>query len=279
MATVISSEQVKQLREVTGAGFMDCKQALAETNGDFEQAKDLLRKKGLAAALKRATRDAKEGVVFLKAVGKQGALVELNCETDFVARTEDFQKLGEWLLSEVLSKGESVVEADASKARVQEISGKIGEKLAVRRALRIEAKSGFVGSYRHHNHKIGILLEFETSKPDFVQNEEVLKTAKDISMQVAALRPQFLKPDEINSEFLERERAIYREQVKDKPANVQDKIIQGKFEKRYEEICLLNQKSVIDNSKTISAILELLGKKLGGTISIKRFARFEIGLE
>ena len=279
MAHVASAEQVKELREVTGAGIMDCKQALAETNGDLEQAKDYLRKKGLAAAGKRASREAKEGIVFVECDGKKGALLELNCETDFVARTDDFQKLGQWILSQVSAKGESAVQANDVKARIDEVGGKIGEKIAAHRAVFMTTQTGLIASYRHHNHKIGILIQFEFSKPDLSTNEEILKTAKDVAMQVAALRPQFLKSDEIPNDFLEREKAIFREQVKDKPANVQDKIIQGKLEKRYEEICLLNQKSVVDNTKSISALIDLLGKKLGAPITIKRFSRFEIGVE
>ena len=279
MSNTASAGRVKELRELTGAGFMDCKQALAETGGDLEQAKDFLRKKGLAAAGKRASREAKEGIVFLESDGKKGVLVELNCETDFVARTDDFQTLGQFLLSQVSTGGESVIHSDRIETQVKEVGGKIGEKIAVRRAVRLETKSGLIASYRHHNHKIGILIQFEFSKPELIQNEEVLKIAKDIAMQVAALRPQFLKPEEIPADFLEREKAIFREQVKDKPANAQDKIIQGKLAKRFEEICLLNQKSVIDNSKTISEILRSLGEKAGDLVSIKRFDRFEIGVE
>ncbi len=273
------AEQVKELRDMTGAGIMDCKWALSETKGDLEQAKDLLRKKGLAAAGKRANREAKEGIVFLESNGKKGALVELNCETDFVAKTDDFQKLGKQILAHVFEKGESAAQSQETQVQVQEVSGKIGEKVALRRAVRLETNSGFIASYRHHNHKIGILIQFEFSKNELSQNEELLKTVKDIAMQVAALRPQFLKSEEIPSDFLEREKAIFKEQVKDKPANAQDKIIEGKLRKRFEEICLLNQKSVIDNTTSISQILEALGKKLGDPITIKHFNRFEIGVE
>ncbi len=279
MTYVATAEQVKELREVTGAGIMDCKQALAETSGNLEQAKDCLRKKGLAAAGKRASREAKDGIVFVETNGKTGAMVDLSCETDFVARTDDFQNLGKSLLSAVLQKGESAAKTPDTESLIQEVSGKIGEKIAARRAVRYESNRGLVASYRHHNNKIGILIEFEFSKPELSQNQDVLKAAKDIAMQIAALRPQFLKPDEIDGAFLEREKTIFREQVKDKPANVQDKIIQGKLEKRYEEICLLNQKSVLDNTKSIAQIVDALGKKFQDTIFVKRFSRFEIGFE
>ena len=279
MSNVTSAERVKELRELTGAGFMDCKLALTETNGDLEQAKDFLRKKGLAAAGKRASREAKEGIIFVESDGKKGVLVELNCETDFVARTDDFQNLGKFLLSEVSARGESVIQSDPVETRVKEVGGKIGEKVAARRAIRFETKTGLIASYRHHNHKIGILIQFGFLKPELAKNEEVLKTAKDIAMQVAALRPQFLRSEEIPADFLEREKAIFREQVKDKPAAAQDKIIQGKLAKRFEDICLLNQKSVIDNSKSISEILDALGKKAGDSIILERFSRFEIGVE
>ncbi len=276
---IIAAEQVKELRDLTGAGMMDCKQALAEVGGDIEKAKDVLRKKGLAQAEKRASREAKDGIVFVESNPAKGVLLEINCETDFVAKTDDFQNLGKYIFQQVSEKGEAVLTAGDVQARVQEVSGKIGEKIAARRAVRFETKSGLVASYCHHNHKIGILVELAFSKAELAKNEEVLKTAKDIAMQAAALRPQFLRPDEISADFLDREKAIFSDQVKDKPANVQGKIIEGKLQKRYEEICLLNQKSVIDNTKSISQIVEALGKKLGDSITVKRFSRFEIGVE
>ena len=279
MAIAVSAEQVKELRDLTGAGMMDCKQALAEASGDLEKAKDILRKKGLATAQKRASRDAKDGIIFVESTPSKGVMVELNCETDFVAKTNDFQSLGKYVLEHVSQKGESAVTSSDIQNRIQEASGKIGEKIAVKRAARVETKSGLVASYRHHNHKIGILVEFAFSKPDLAKNEEVSKIARDVAMQAAALRPQFLKPEEVSTEFINREKEIFRDQVKDKPANVQDKIIEGKLQKRYEEICLLNQKSVIDNSKSASQIVEALGKKLGDSITVKRFCRFEIGVE
>lgn len=279
MPSAVSAEQVKELRDITGAGMMDCKQALSEAAGDLEKAKDILRKKGLASAQKRASREAKEGIIFLDSAPSKGVLVELNCETDFVAKTDDFQNLGKYILSQVSQKGESILSATDIQNRIQEASGKIGEKIAARRAVCYETKSGLVASYRHHNNKIGILVELSFSKQDLAKNEEVLKVGRDIAMQAAALRPQFLRPEDIKGDFLEREKAIFRDQVKDKPANVQDKIIEGKLQKRYEEICLLNQKSVIDNSKTVSQIVAELGKKLGDAITVKRFSRFEIGAE
>lgn len=279
MSNVASADKVRELREMTGAGFMDCKQALLETSGDLEQAKDALRKKGLAAAGKRASREAKDGLIFVVSDGRRGALLELNCETDFVAKTDDFQKLGERLLAKVLEKGEAAIQGGDTETQIQEVSGKIGEKIAVRRAVKYEAKSGLVACYRHHNFKIGILIEFEFSKLELAQNPDVLKTAKDLAMQAAALRPQFLAPGEIDSAFLEREKAIFREQIKDKPAQVQEKILAGKLEKRYEEICLLNQKSIVDNTKSVQDIVKALSQKVGETITIKRFSRFEIGFE
>ena len=148
-----------------------------------------------------------------------------------------------------------------------------------RSAALFETKSGLIASYLHHNQKIGILVDLAFSKSDLSKNEEIIKLGRDIAMQAAALRPQFLRPEDIKGDFLEREKAIFRDQVKDKPANVQDKIIEGKLAKRYEEICLLNQKSVIDNSKSITQIVAELGKKLGDNITVKRFVRFEIGVE
>ena len=277
MTTNVQSSQVKELRDMTGAGFMDCKQALLETNGDLEKAKDFLRKKGLASADKRSSKEAKDGMVFVECNGKIGAMVEINSETDFVARTDDFQKLGNETVKQVAQKNEAAIQSDSVQTHAKEVSGKIGEKISVRRAVRFETNSGLVVSYRHHNQKIGVLVELAFSNAALNQNEEVAKIGKDIAMQAAALRAPFLNKSEVSAEFQEREKAIYREQVKDKPANVQDKIIEGKLQKRFEEVCLIEQKSVVDSSKSIFQLVEALGKKLGSPITVKSFRRFEVG--
>ena len=277
--TYAQAGQVKELRDMTGAGFMDCKQALLDAKGDLEQAKDLLRKKGLASADKRASRDAKDGIVFVSCSGSIGAMLELNSETDFVARTEEFQKLGERILADVSKQGEKAIESEATQSVTREASGKIGEKIAARRAICIETKQGAVVQYRHHNAKIGILVELEFSKPELAKNQDVLDFGKNVAMQIAALRTPFLNRDQITPEFMEREKAIFREQVKDKPANVQDKIIQGKIQKRFEEICLIDQKSIVDPSKSIAQLAQALSQKVGSPVSVKQFVRFEIGIE
>jgi len=277
MTTNIQANQVKDLREMTGAGMMDCKQALVETGGDIEKAKDFLRKKGLASADKRSAKEAKDGMIFIQNDGKTGAMVEVNSETDFVARTEDFQKLGAAAAKEIAAKGESAIESDLIQTHAKEVSGKIGEKISVRRAVRYQTNAGLVVSYRHHNQKIGVLVELAFSSAALSQNSEVEKMGKDIAMQAAALRAPFLSKDQVSAEFIDREKAIYREQVKDKPANVQDKIIDGKLQKRFEEVCLIEQKSVIDATKSIAQLVDALGKKLGSPITVKRFDRFEIG--
>lgn len=279
MTVNIQASQVKDLREMTGAGMMDCKQALLETGGDIEKAKDFLRKKGLASADKRASKEAKDGMVFIQNDGKTGAMVEVNSETDFVARTDDFQKLGTATVKQVAERGEAAIESDAVQNQAKEVSGKIGEKISVRRAVRFQTNAGLVVSYRHHNQKIGVMVELAFSNAALSQNTEVEKLGKDIAMQSAALRAPFLNKEQVSSEFLEREKAIFREQVKDKPANVQDKIIDGKLQKRFEEVCLLEQKSVVDPTKSIAQLVDVLGKKLGSPITVKRFQRFEIGAE
>ncbi len=277
MTTNVHSSQVKELRDITGAGMMDCKQALLETGGDIEKAKDYLRKKGVASADKRASKEAKDGMIFIQNDGKTGAMAEVNSETDFVARTDDFQKLGAAAVKAVAEKGEAAIESDAIQTQAKEVSGKIGEKISVRRAVRFQTNAGLVVSYRHHNQKIGVMVELAFSNAALAQNAEVEKLGKDIAMQSAALRAPFLSKDQVSAEFLEREKSIFRDQVKDKPANVQDKIIDGKLQKRFEEVCLLEQKSVIDPAKSIAQLVDALGKKLGSPITVKRFQRFEIG--
>ncbi len=277
--SAIQANLVRELREMTGAGFMDCKQALAEAKGDLGAAKDLLRKKGLAAADKHASREAKDGLIFVQADAKQASMVEVNCETDFVARTDEFQKLGGEILSQVAQKGDGAINLEAILSRVREVSGKLGEKISVRRAVRWSITSGLIASYLHHNKKIGIFIELSFSDGKLTQDPQVDRLGKDLAMQIAALRTPFLSVDDVTPDFLEREKAIFRDQVKDKPENVQEKILQGKIAKRLEEICLLNQKSVLDPSKSISQIVQALGQKLGCPISVKRFQRFEVGVE
>ena len=272
----ISAADVKELRERTGAGMMDCKKALQETDGDMEAAIDLLRSKGAAKAAKRAGKETSEGAVASHVEGDVGALVEINCETDFVARTDDFQALarqlaehvakhadldgeaaGEAMLSQPFMGGEKTVDA-----LVTQVSAKTGEKIVVRRFARFQG-AGTLGEYVHMTGKIGVLVELGAGADDGV--------ARDVAMHVAAARPLAVTSSEIPSEVVERERTVYLEQVRQegKPEAIQEKIVEGKLKKFYKEQALLEQPFVKDPDTTVAALV--------GDAGVRRFARFELG--
>ncbi|MEG0772304.1 translation elongation factor Ts [Clostridium sp.] len=285
---MITAGMVKELRERTGAGMMDCKKALGETNGDIEKAIEVLREKGLAAAAKKAGRIAAEGIVttYISEDMKLGAVVEVNCETDFVAANEEFKTLTENVARMVALSNVSTVEelvaqkyiADES-ATVQEVVtaliAKIGENMSVRRFERFNIENGIIQSYIHGHGKIGVLVELACEKQD-----PVLATiGKDIAMQIAAANPLFLNKEQVDNESLEKEKEIYRVQAlnEGKPANIVEKMVMGRVSKYYKEVCLVEQVWVKNGDYTISKYLQEESKKIGAEISITRFARFERG--
>jgi elongation factor Ts len=267
---MITADAVKKLREQTGAGMMECKKALTESNGDFEKAVDLLRQKGLAAAAKKAGRIAAEGVIALRVDGTAGVLVEVNSETDFVAKNEEFRKFAGDLAELVSKQNPSDIQTlsnlklgnAAVEAKRQELIQKIGENLSVRRFVRFET-SGKIASYLHGT-RIGVIVDYEGG-------DEQL--GKDLAMQVAASNPLYLSRETVPSEDLNRERAIFEAQVKEsgKPANVVGKIVEGKLEKFFGETCLLEQIFIKDpdGKQKVKDILK-------GAV-IRRFARFQVG--
>ncbi len=267
---MITADSVKRLREQTGAGMMECKKALTESNGDFEKAVDLLRQKGLAAAAKKAGRIAAEGVIALHAAGTTGVIVEINSETDFVAKNEEFQKFAGDLAGLVSTKNPADVEALLSlslgsatvEAKRQELIQKIGENLSVRRFVRFET-DGKIASYLHGT-RIGVIVDYEGG-------DEQL--GRDIAMQIAASNPLYLSRETVPAEEIDRERAIFEAQVKEsgKPANVVGKIVEGKLEKFFGDTCLLEQIFIKDpdGKKKVKDVLK-------GSV-IRRFARFQVG--
>ena len=261
------AELVKSLRDRTGAGMMDCKAALDSNNGDIEKAIDFLRKKGMASAAKRAGRDAKEGLIFSKTAGNKTAIVEINCETDFVARTDDFKNLGTLALDEALAHGEKGIESDSVQKRVAELSGKIGEKMLVKRAKVLTAQ-GAVYSYIHANNKLGVLVELSA------KNDEL---GKNLAMQVAASNPICVNRTQVPAELVEREKAVYREEIKGKPENIVEKIIQGKLDKFYQNSCLMEQPFIKDDKMTVQKLVDEASKSSGSPLAIKQFVRFQLG--
>ena len=271
------ADKVRNLRERTGAGIMDCKAALQACDSDMEKAIDFLRKKGMASAAKRAGREAKEGLVGIRISGKDAILVEANCETDFVARTEDFKGLLSLAMQEAVSLGDKAADSDKLVHRVAELSGKIGEKILVRRVKKIHSGGGVFFSYVHSNQKLGVVIELGVAKADSQKNVSFQELGKNLSMQVAASNPLCLTRHEVPSLAIEREKAIYREEVKGKPDNIVEKILTGKLEKFYQSNCLIEQPFIKDDKQSVKSLVEQVSKQIGDSIQIKQFVRFQLG--
>jgi elongation factor Ts len=284
MATTISAADVKKLRDQTGAGMMDCKAALTEANGNFEEATTLLRKRGLATAAKKAGRATNEGLIGsrLSADHSTGILVEVNCESDFVARTEDFQQLIEDVLNEIDKAGDAADQAwlddpeGPVKKRLAATIGKLGENMAVPRFVRYAGK-GFIGQYIHLGGKLGVQVEFTGVDAQIAGRDEVQTLAKELAMQVAASSPSYVSRAEVPAEILDRERAIYRAQVEGKPAAVIEKIVEGKLGSFYSQVVLPDQPSIRDPKTSVADVLAAAAKALGRPVTVTRFARLKVG--
>lgn len=287
----VSTEDIKLLRESTGAGILDCKKALQETNGNIDEAIEYLRKKGLAAAAKKASREANDGLVSARvtADGRVGAMVEVNCETDFVARTDTFQNFVNSLVRQILEQpaadsAQALLAApyieDGSKTVEQvlpEMVAKLGENMVVRRAARFELKGeGVIDSYIHPGGRVGVLIEITGASGN---NGKLTELVHDLALQIAAAAPSYVSEADVPAEDIEAEKVIYRAQLADdkKPDNIKERIIEGKVNKWYSEVVLLNQEFVKDNSLTIAQLLGKYSKELGKELSVRRFARFELG--
>ncbi|GIK38757.1 MAG: elongation factor Ts [Chloroflexota bacterium] len=287
----ITTEDIKLLRESTGAGILDCKKALQETGGDVDQAIEFLRKKGLAAASKKASREANEGLVsaHISPDGKTGVLVEVNCETDFVARTEDFQKFVAGVVQQVASRPELAnLEAllaapfigDSSKTvaeKLTETIAKLGENMVIRRVARFDlAGGGLLDSYIHTGGRVGVLVEVAGGS---AADSKLAGLVHDLALQIAAASPRYVSQADVPAEAIEAEKVIYRAQLVEdkKPDNIKERIIEGKLKKWYEEIVLMEQPFVKDADLTITKLLERHSKELGNEVKVRRFARFELG--
>jgi elongation factor Ts len=286
--TTITAGQVKELREKTGAGMMDCKAALTENAGDMEQAIDWLRKKGLSKAAKKAGRVAAEGLIGIATKGGQGAIVEVNSETDFVARNESFQDFVRQAASRALAHegdlerllaAEMVGEASAAQV-LSELVAKIGENMTMRRSAALSVSPGVVASYVHNAiasdlGKIGVLVALESE----ADPEKLQALGRQLAMHVAAANPIALDTDSVSPDVVERERAIYADQARQtgKPDNVIEKMVEGRVRKFFEESVLLSQVFVIDGETRISKVLENAGKDFGKPVRIAGFVRFSVG--
>jgi len=282
----VSASDVKRLRDQTGAGMMDCKAALDEANGDFEEATTILRKKGLASAAKKAGRATTEGLIGHQIAPDHntGILVEVNCESDFVARTDDFQRLVRDVLVEIEHAGEGANDAwlkDRSgpvQQRVAAAIGKLGENMAVPRLVRYAGR-GYVAQYIHMGGKIGAQVEFGGVTSAIAARDEFKTLVKEMAMQVAAASPVYVARDAVPGDVLEKERTIYRAQAaaSGKPAAVIDKIVEGKLGSFYAQSVLLDQPSIFDQKMTVAEHLGAAVKTLGAPVIVTRFARFKVG--
>ncbi len=288
----ITAKMVKELREMTGAGMMDCKKALTETNGDMDKAIEVLREKGQAKAVKKAGRIAAEGLVATKVSedGKKAAIVEVNSETDFVAKNDMFQAYVADVAAQALATDAADIDAflaetwavDTTKTVKDALTEKIsviGENLNIRRFAQVEAADGFVASYIHAGGKIGVLVEVATD----VVNDAVKEMGKNIAMQAAALKPVYTSRAEVDQAYIEKEKEVLTAQAKNEKPDANDKIINGmvmgRINKELKEICLLDQVYVKaeDGKQVVSKYVEQVAKENNAKITVKSFVRFETG--
>jgi elongation factor Ts len=283
----IAATMVKDLRDKTGAGMMDCKSALAETSGDMEAAIDWLRKKGLSKAAKKAGRVAAEGLIGIAAGPHSGALVEVNAETDFVARNDqfkDFVKSAAKLGLEADGDVEKLLQKDMGGATVdatlKELVAKIGENMSVRRATALSVSEGVVANYVHNATspelgKIGVLVALKSKAPE----DKLLALGKQIAMHIAAANPLALTPEHLPKDVVDRERAVQADIARQsgKPENVIEKMMEGRMRKFYEESVLMNQVFVVDGETPISKVVEKASKDLGTPVEIDGFVRYQVG--
>ena len=290
----ITAAMVKELREITGSGMMDCKKALAATDGDYDKAIEWLREKGLATAEKKASRVAAEGLcrTLVSEDGKKAVVVEVNSETDFVAKNEKFVNYVEEVAAQALDTQAADIDAflaepwkaDTSKSVKEALAAQIaviGENMNIRRFQQVSEPNGFITSYLHMGGKIGVLVDVETD----TRNDEVEEMAKNVAMQVAAMKPQYTDRSEISADYIEHEKEILLAQIKNdpkesqKPEKVIQGIIMGRVNKELKEICLLDQVYVKaeDGKQSVGQYVQEVAKKVGGKIQVKGFVRFQTG--
>jgi elongation factor Ts len=273
----ITAAAVGKLREMTNAGLMDCKKALSEASGDFDAAVEILRKRGIAQAAKKASREAREGVIAQEIApgGRAGVLVEINCETDFVAKNDTFRAF----CGEVARAIAADPSADVESLRVAAVA-KLGENIRVPRHARFDLTGpGLIAAYIHTGGKVGVIVEVGCSKEETTQQEGFKQLVKDITLQIAAASPSAVTRDQVPPQEVakEREIAAQSDRLKGKPAQAMEKIIDGILEKYFQTVCLMEQGFVKDPDKTVRQQVEGLGRQLDDVISIRRFLRWQVG--
>lgn len=281
----VTAQMVKELREATGAGMMDCKKALTEAEGDIERAIDILREKGLSKAAKKADRVAAEGLVTIKTNedNTSAAIVEVNSETDFVAKNEDFKVFVNDVVEMALDgSAENVAElletehkeGKALQDVLNDRIAKIGEKLDIRRFERIST-NGKISGYIHGAGKIGVVVELDTDSND----EKVFELGKDIAMQIAAMNPKYISRDDVDQDYIAHETEVLKQQAlnEGKPANIVEKMVVGRLNKELKEVCLLDQVFIKDSEVTIGKLIEKVAKEVASPIKVSRMVRYEVG--
>ena len=274
----ITIQMINDLRAATNVGMMDCKRALQETDGNMEEAIKILREKGLALQVKRADRESKQGIVTA-AAGENGAygMIELNCETDFVAKTDKFLDFAK-VLAEAAAKGDTDL-VNTHAQGLTEVVAATGENVKIRRAAYMPLTgTGLVEAYIHMGGKVGVLVEVGCTKPETVQNEAFKTLVHDLCLQSAAAAPRYLNEAEVPAEEIESEKEVYRAQVEGKPANIIEGILRGKLKKHFAEVCLIDQPFVKEPKMSVTDIVKAAEKTTGDTITVKRFVRYQLGM-
>ena len=274
-----TASMVKELREETGVGMMECKKALVQANGDKAEAIKILREAGMAIAAKKASRTAKQGIIAACVAddASSGRMIEINCETDFVAKNEGFKAF----VAEMLADAEGVADdglAAAAKAKVDAKIAEIGENIVARRNMTWTVQgTGAIAAYVHLGGKLGVMVEVGCNDAASVAKPEVKAMLSDLTLHITAVAPVCIRREEVPAETIAAESDIYRKQVEGKPANIIDKIVAGKLEKFYSQVCLLEQAFVKDQDKTVAQVLAETGKAAGDEFTVRRFVRWQLG--
>jgi len=276
----IKATEVKRLREKTGAGMMDCKNALTKSEGDFDKAERLLKEQGLAAAVKKSDRVTNSGKIFSRIVPSKGILLELTCETDFVARNSLFQELGEALLTKVIAQN-LTAPTEELELMVKETIGKIKENMQLRRIETMPVAANEMLVEYVHDNRIGVMLRFSLGDAKLKDNPRVKEITFDCALHAAAFAPLFLSKDKVGAAFLKEQEEIFAKQAENlgKPANVLQGIIKGKLNKMLSEICLLEQPFVKDDKRKVSAVLVELSKEVGSKVELAGYTYMKLGGE
>lgn len=275
----ITTSMIKDLRDATSLGISDCKKALEETNGNFDEAIKILREKGASVAAKRASKDANEGKIeaIITDDFQQAAMIEVNCETDFVTRNEDFQSFVSELRDDSINHVCDTM-ADAVASKMEEKMAQIGEKISLRRNVKwVVEGTGAISSYIHMGGTVGVLVELSFNNAETISNPIFNELAKDLTLHVAATAPEYLTRDDVPSDQVESEKDIFRKQLVGKPENIIDNILKGKINKYFSQICFLEQGFVKEEKQSINNLISEKSKLIEDEITVKRYVRYQLG--